>query len=96
MHAKGLDPKIDLIDEHLTIVDITKLFGNVNKFKTTNPIVPLEKKKELERLYWRVYGTCHITNNEIMVRLVRGWIVECNGHNINWAKAIASIAKEKT
>jgi len=85
-----------MIGEHLTTIDIIKLFGNVNKFKTTNPILPLEKKKKLERLYWRVYGIGHITNNEIMVWLVRGWIVECNGHKINWAIAIAFTTKEKS
>jgi hypothetical protein len=28
--------------------------------------------------------------------LVRGWIVECNGHKINWAIAIAFTMKEKS
>ncbi len=90
MHIEGLDLKTNLTYEHLTIIDITKLFGNVNKFKTTNPTF------FLERLYWRVYGIGHLTNNEIMVWLVIGWIVECNGHKINWAKTTTSIAKEKT
>jgi hypothetical protein len=30
-----------------------------------------------------------------MVWFVKGWIVEWNGHSINWAKAIVTIAKEK-
>jgi hypothetical protein len=54
LHVEGLDPKIDLTDGHLTTAYIIKLIGNVNKFKTTNPILLLEKKKKLERLYWRV------------------------------------------
>jgi hypothetical protein len=30
-----------------------------------------------------------------MAWLVKGWVVERNGHPINWAKATVSIAKEK-
>ncbi len=72
--AKGLNPKTNIIDEHLTTTNITKLFGKVNKFKTTNPMLPLEKKERLERLYWSFYEIGHITNNEIMAWLVKGWI----------------------
>ncbi len=95
LHAKGLYPRIDVTSEHLTTTDITKHFGNVDKFKITNPILPLEKKTKLERLYWRVYGTCHITNNDIMAWLVKGWITKCNGHKINWTKVTTCIAKKK-
>jgi hypothetical protein len=30
-----------------------------------------------------------------MVWFVKGWIVKQNGHPINWAKAVATNAKEK-
>jgi len=65
--AKGFDPKYDLIDEHVTTIHIIKIFGNVHKFKTTNPLLFMETKTKLERLYWRIYGTTHIINNEFMV-----------------------------
>jgi hypothetical protein len=65
--AKELDLKHELIDEHAIIIDITSFFGNVKMFKTTNPLLPLDAKKELETLYWKINGTSHITNNELMV-----------------------------
>jgi hypothetical protein len=38
--SKRLDPKHELTNEHVTIVDIAKKFGNVKTFKTTNPLLP--------------------------------------------------------
>jgi hypothetical protein len=55
----------------------------------------METRTKLERLYWRIYETTHITNNELMAWLVRGWVVKHNGHQINWAKATASIIKKR-
>jgi hypothetical protein len=78
----GLDPKHDLIDEHVTTIDIVAIFGNVKKFKTTNPLLFLDARKEIETLYWKIYGTKHITNNELMVWFVKGWIIKRNGHPI--------------
>jgi len=46
-------------------------------------------------MYWKINGTSHITNNEIMVWFVEGWIVERNGHPINWVKATTATTKEK-
>jgi hypothetical protein len=48
LHATGLDPKFELTNEHVTIIDITKVFGNVYKFKTTNPLLTMEIKRKLE------------------------------------------------
>jgi hypothetical protein len=53
-------------------VDITKVFGNVKVFKTTNPLLPLVAKKEIETLYWKINGFAHITNNELMLWFVKG------------------------
>jgi hypothetical protein len=39
LSTKGLDPKSNLIDVHVTIVDIAQKFSNVQKFKTTNPLL---------------------------------------------------------
>jgi hypothetical protein len=78
----GLDPKHDLIDEHVTTLDIVTIFGNVKKFKTTNPLLFPNARKEIETLYWKIYGTRHITNNELMVWFVKGWIIKQKGHPI--------------
>jgi hypothetical protein len=67
----------------------------MSTFKTTNPLLSPDARKEIETLYWKIYGTRHITNNELMVWFVKGWIVEWNGHPINWATTVAATAKEK-
>jgi hypothetical protein len=64
-------------------------------FKTTNPLLPSNTRKEIEILYGKINGTSHITNNELMVWFVKGWIVEWNGHSINWAKVVVATTKEK-
>jgi len=79
----GLDPKHDLINEHVMTIDIATIFSNVKTFKTTNPILPPNARKEIETLYWKIYGIGHITNNELMVWFVKGWITQWNGHPIN-------------
>jgi hypothetical protein len=73
----GLDPKHDLTNKHVTIANIAAIFGNVNTFKTTNPLLSPDARKEIETLYW----------------IVKGWIVEWNGHPINWATIVVAIAK---
>jgi hypothetical protein len=86
--AKGLDSKANITNVHVTTANITKIFDNVQKFKTTNPLLSQEHK-ELERLYWKIYSTGHITNNELYLWLMKGWIADTKGHKVNWAKATA-------
>jgi hypothetical protein len=81
--VKGFNPKFDLIDEHVTTIDIARIFGRVHKFKTTNPLLSMETRTKLERFYWRIYKTTRITNNELMAWLVRGWVAQRHGHQIN-------------
>ncbi len=91
----GLDPKHDLIDEHVIALNIATIFGNVKKFKTTNPLLSPNARKEIETLYWNIYGTRHIINIGLMAWFVKGWITEWNGQPINWATTVAKIGKEK-
>ncbi len=91
-----MDPKHELTDEHVTTMDIAKICSNVNTFKTTNPLFPPDTKKEIETLYWKIYGKGHITNNELMVWSVKGWVAQWNGHPINWVIVVVTTAKEKT
>jgi hypothetical protein len=72
--AKRLDLKHELTNEHFTTTNIASFFGNVKTFKTTNPLLPSNARKEMETLYWKINGTSHITNNELMVWFVKGWI----------------------
>jgi hypothetical protein len=47
----GLDPKGDIIDQYVIIVDIAQIFGNVSKFRLINPLLLEVQKQQLERLY---------------------------------------------
>ncbi len=49
--TKGLDPKGEITDKYVTIINVAKIFGNVHKFKITNPLLIEEQKKKLENLY---------------------------------------------
>jgi hypothetical protein len=44
-----LDPKHDLIDEHITVTNIAKIFGNVKTFKSNNPMLTEETHVERYR-----------------------------------------------
>jgi len=50
------------------------------------------EQKQLQRLYWKIYGISHITNNELYLWLVKGWIAK-SVHNfkVNWAEATTTI-----
>jgi hypothetical protein len=80
---------------HVIIADIASFFGNVKTFKTTNTLLPSNARKEMETFYWKINGTGHITNNELIVLFVKGWIVKLNGHPINCAKDVVATTKEK-
>jgi hypothetical protein len=49
----------------------------------------------LEILYWKIYGTGHITNNELYLWLVKGWIAKTKGHPINWATVVVATVQKK-
>jgi hypothetical protein len=92
---KSIPSGLGLINKHVITIDIATIFGNVNTFNTTNPLLSPDAWKEIKTLYWKIYGTWHITNNELMVWFVKGWIVEWNGHPINWAIIAIATIKEK-
>ncbi len=47
------------------------------------------------RLCWQIYGTSFITNNDLVVWVVKGFIVQEKGIEINWVAAATWTAKEK-
>jgi hypothetical protein len=49
----------------------------------------------MEDIYWRAFGTTFVMNNEMPAWIVRGFIAESKGININWAKVVESTTKEK-
>jgi uncharacterized protein YycO len=93
--AKGLDPKHELTVEHVTIIDIASFFGNVKTFKTTNLLFPLDIRKEMETLYWKINGTNHITNNELMVWFVKGWIANRMNIQLNGLKLLLLLQRKR-
>jgi hypothetical protein len=48
--AKVLDPKHDLTNAKVITVDIATIFGNVKTFKTTNPLLSPNARKEIKTL----------------------------------------------
>jgi len=80
---EGLDPKHKLMNGHVITIDVASFFGNVKTFKTTNSLFPSHAKKKIETLYWKINGTSHITNNELMVWFMKGWIANIKGHPIS-------------
>jgi hypothetical protein len=52
-------------------------------------------KKALVKLYWKIYGSTIITNNEFMLWLVKGYIAQLKGNFMKWAMATLTTAKEK-
>jgi hypothetical protein len=67
LHATTLGPKFELTDEHVTTTEITKVFGNVHKFKTTNPLLTMEIKKKLDN--------CIIKSTEqCIAQTMRSWL----------------------
>ncbi len=44
--ASGLNPKGDINNAHATIIDIAKVFGNIQKFGITNPLLIDDQKKK--------------------------------------------------
>jgi len=92
--TRGLNPKFGINSEHVTTFNIDEVFGaNCSSFKTTNPYLHTNTKKTIVKLHWQIYGSVVITNNEFMMRLVKGYIKELKGHLMNWAIATTSTTK---
>ena len=72
-----------------------EIFGKGGKFRTTNTKLHLGTRIELIDLYDKIYGTCHVTNNEFMEWQVKGYIVVLCGQHVNWAEAAAATARSK-
>jgi hypothetical protein len=83
LNGSGMNPRLDLTSEHVYEADLEEVFKKVTKFKTTNNKLHLEMKKKLINLYIKIYGTPHVTNNEFMSWVMKGYIARVKGHNIN-------------
>jgi hypothetical protein len=60
-----------------------------------SPSLKLTNKVALEEIYWKIFGTSTITNNEMPALIVCGYIAQTKGCLINWVKVAEFTAKEK-
>jgi hypothetical protein len=75
LNNNGLDPKYDLEDEHVTTKERTALFGGKN-FKVKSLALKLTDKVAMEEIYWKVFATYTITNNEMPTWIVCGFVAQ--------------------
>jgi hypothetical protein len=91
LSGEGFNRKANFPPNIVFDVNIVEVFrSSFEGFKTTNLNIHLETKKDLLQLYWKVYGTKQIMNNEFMICFVKGYIAHKKGEKVNRARAIAS------
>jgi hypothetical protein len=79
---------------HLPVNDTNfiELFGHTRQLRATNPKLDPEHLHTLTKLYWQCYGTNDITNNEIQLWFVKGYVARKKGEKLNWCVAAARIS----
>ncbi len=96
LSGEGFNPKANFPPNIVFDADIAEIFRLSSKgFKTTNLNLHPKMKKDLFRLYWKVFGTNQVTNNKFMIWFMKGYIVQKKGEKVNWARATASTTQEK-
>ncbi len=91
-----LNPKTKVPNCLVTKVDLVEIFGfGCESLKTTNLCFHLDTKKQLVKLYYQVYGTIVVTNNEFCLWFIKGYIAKQKGEVMNQAKKNVFIAREK-
>ena len=88
----GLNPKLASDMSCVTPEKIKEIWGKCVAYKTTNTTLKPETRKELLELYCKIYGKTEVTNKEIMTWVVKGYIAEQMGFQVDWASAVASTA----
>ena len=89
----GFNPRKQLSTKHVTHEDVLALFGQ-RGCRLTSPHLPQSNKLSLLNLYWRIFGTEEVTNNEVQGWILKGYIAEKKNFEINWAKGAAMTATE--
>ncbi len=89
MNGISEDPKY-LNSEHVTMEERIAVFGGSRKFKLKS-----KDRIAIEEIYWTMFGTSSVTNNEIPTWIVRGFIAQGKGVDINWVKVVESTTKKK-
>ena len=79
----GLNPKLASNMSCVTPEKIDEIWGKCVTYKTTNTTLKLETRKELLELYSKIYGKTEVTNKEIMTWVVKGYIAEQMGFQVD-------------
>jgi hypothetical protein len=90
--GSGLNPKLASDMSCVTLEKIEEIWSKCVAFKTTNTTLKPETRKELLQLYFKIYGKMEVTNKEFMTWVVKGYIAEQMGFEVDWASAAASTA----
>ena len=86
----GLNPKLASDMSYVTPEKIEDIWGKCVAFKTTNTTLKPKTRKELLQLYSKIYGKMEVTNKEFMAWVVKGYIAEQMGFEVDWASTAAS------
>jgi hypothetical protein len=90
-----INPKLPGIEEIVKPIHIEEIFGKEGKLETTNTFLDPKTSRDLYRLYWRIFGTLHVTNNDLAGWIVNGYIEQEMGEDVDWTTVAASTAKER-
>jgi hypothetical protein len=88
--GKGLNPKLAVDMACVTPEKIEEVWGKCTSFKTTSTTLNPKTRRDLLQLYSKIYGKIEVTNNKFMTWLVKGYIAEHMGYQIDWASVAAS------
>jgi hypothetical protein len=73
LSGEGFNPKANFPPNIVYNEKIVEVFGPSSEgFKTTNLNLHLEMRKDLLKLYGKLYGIDQVTNNEFMICFVKG------------------------
>jgi hypothetical protein len=76
LSGERFNPKANFPPNIMSDADIAEVFGLLAKgFKTTNLNLHPKMKKDLLRLYCKVYGIDQVMNNKFMIWFMKGYIV---------------------
>jgi hypothetical protein len=67
----------------VTAEKVEEVWGKCNLFKTTNTMLNPDSRRELLLLYTKIYGKGDVTNNKFMTWVVKGFIAENMGFEVD-------------
>jgi hypothetical protein len=75
LNNTGVNPRDQKgrIWETVTQEMIQEVFGKEGKMKTTSPHLDSNSRRAMLRIYWQIFGSADVTNNEFRIWLVKGY-----------------------